>query len=355
MTKLSTYLSILLFLLFGCKEIYEPDTDYLENVIVVNGLITNEPAQHSIQINLTSKSETRPLTGAYVYVMDNEGILTVFTESFTGWNSNGIYYSPETFAAEYGKTYQLFITTQEGKEYESMAQTMLQPIQIDSIFGKKIIKEYLSPTTSGGYVKLPVSGWDVHADLANTTEENPRFRMNVTLLLLYDYSIVGSTQTIYYCWKKVNMVEILNMNTPRFDTENLGIRNHLVCFIPQNKNNYNLSEEQYISKYILVLRQYRLNPDSYEYYKGIQEQLSAEGKLFDPIASQLKGNIKSKSNPNELVLGFFEVSSTFSETYRLNSATSIGQDHFSFTKTADLEDVSRTNCIEDIPPYFWYY
>lgn len=355
MIKFSVYIIVFLLLLFSCKEIYEPDTEFLENVVVVNGLITNEPGQHRIQINLTSKNETRPLNGAYVYVMDNEGNMTVFTEPFSGWYENGMYYSPETFAAEYGKTYQLFITTQEGKEYESKVQTMLQPIQIDSIYGKKIIKEYLSPTASGGYIKLPVSGWDVHADLTNTPEENPKFRMNVSLLLLYEYSTEGSIQIIYYCWKKVNMVEILNINTPRFDTENLGIRNHLLCFMPQSKTNYNLSEEQNISKYILVLRQYRLNPDSYEYYKGIKEQLSAEGKLFDPIASQLKGNIKSKSNPKEIVLGFFEVSSTFSETYSMNSTNIIGQEHFSFTKTGNLEDVSRTNCVEDTPPYFWFY
>jgi hypothetical protein len=355
MIKFSVYIIVFLLLLFSCKEIYEPDTEFLENVVVVNGLITNEPGQHRIQINLTSKNETRPLNGAYVYVMDNEGNMTVFTEPFSGWYENGMYYSPETFAAEYEKTYQLFITTPEGKEYESKVQTMLQPIQIDSIFGKKNIKEYLSPTTSGGYVKLPVSGWDVHADLGYVDEENPRFRMDVTLLLLYDFSIVGATQTIYYCWKKVNLVDILNINTPRFDTENMGIRNHLVCFLPQNKTNYNLSEEEYIYKYLLILRQYRLNNDSYEYYKGIKEQLSAEGRLFDPIAAQLKGNIRSVNNPKELVLGFFEVSSTFSETYRLNSPSTIGQDHFSFTKTDDLEIISRTNCVEDIPPYFWYY
>ena len=39
------------------------------------------------------------------------------------------------------------------------------------------------------------------------------------------------------------------------------------------------------------------------------KQLTTSGKIFDPISSQLKGNLSCINNPSEKVLGFFEASS----------------------------------------------
>jgi len=61
--------------------------------------------------------------------------------------------------------------------------------------------------------------------------------------------------------------------------------------------------------YYLRVNQYTMNSDSYRFYKDANTQLSASGKIFDPIAAQLYGNMKCINNSSKVVLGLFEVSS----------------------------------------------
>jgi hypothetical protein len=69
---------------------------------------------------------------------------------------------------------------------------------------------------------------------------------------------------------------------------------------------------------IVRINQFRLNADSYEWYKGVESQATAEGKIFDPLTSQLYGNITCKSEPGKLVLGFFEVSSVLTSSWSVS-------------------------------------
>jgi hypothetical protein len=66
--------------------------------------------------------------------------------------------------------------------------------------------------------------------------------------------------------------------------------------------------KQYITKRILYLTKYRLNNDAYQYYQGINNQMDADNKLFDPVNPQIIGNITCTSDPDKLALGFFETS-----------------------------------------------
>jgi len=52
-----------------------------------------------------------------------------------------------------------------------------------------------------------------------------------------------------------------------------------------------------------------LNNETYLYYKSLNQQMLSEGKLFDPVAAQLIGNIKCTTDPMKKAIGFFEASS----------------------------------------------
>jgi hypothetical protein len=348
MIKAGKYLLIILAVSFGCVEVYQAKTDFHEDVPIVNGLITNNPEYNYIQITLSSKEGKKYLSNANVYVTDDDENITFFNEV-----SMGLYKPVGTFSGEIGKTYRLNFITDEGIEYESSPQIMIPPVEIDSIYGEKTEKIYYNPSATGGYVKNPVRGLDVFGDFSNSTEELPRFRMDISLLLLYGYEINEFTR--FFCWKKSKRVEILNLSSPKFDIGNSGIRKHSICFLPQDKNYYELLESEYYHKFILIIRQFRLNKDAYDYYSGVLDQLTSEGKLFDPAANQLNGNIKCKSDPKQLVLGFFEVSSTHTESFRLTSSIYSSKPHFSFIKIPDLEAVSQNHCQIHVPPFFWSY
>jgi len=72
---------------------------------------------------------------------------------------------------------------------------------------------------------------------------------------------------------------------------------------------------QTIHHRILYLSQYTLNNESYLYYKSLNDQMQSEGKLFDPVAAQLTGNIKCTSDPGKKAIGFFEASSVSYSRY----------------------------------------
>ena len=76
-----------------------------------------------------------------------------------------------------------------------------------------------------------------------------------------------------------------------------------------------IQRNYYENKRIVRINQFRLNDDSYTYYKGVENQSAADGKMFDPLPAQLYGNITCKSDPETLVLGFFEVSSVSTRSW----------------------------------------
>jgi hypothetical protein len=69
---------------------------------------------------------------------------------------------------------------------------------------------------------------------------------------------------------------------------------------------------------ILYLQQYTLNNETYEYNKDMNLQLQSEGKLFDPIAANLNGNIKCITDPYIKAFGFFEASSVNRTAYKID-------------------------------------
>jgi hypothetical protein len=70
---------------------------------------------------------------------------------------------------------------------------------------------------------------------------------------------------------------------------------------------------QFFGGWILILYQHALSKNAYSYYKDLNSQLIAEGRLFDPVYVQARNNLRCTSNPNLLILGNFEIS-TVGET-----------------------------------------
>ena len=61
--------------------------------------------------------------------------------------------------------------------------------------------------------------------------------------------------------------------------------------------------------WIVIMYQYGLSESAYYYYKDLNNQLQAEGKIFDPLYVQPESNLKCVNNPEQLILGNFEISS----------------------------------------------
>lgn len=59
---------------------------------------------------------------------------------------------------------------------------------------------------------------------------------------------------------------------------------------------------------IFRLKQYSISPDVYNYYSSVEDQLLAEGRMFDPASPQVVGNISCITDSTKHVIGVFSAS-----------------------------------------------
>jgi hypothetical protein len=341
-------LSMLVYL-SSCRELYDPETDSMENVLIVDGLVTDEPGRNYIKLYYNKNSRLDPLSNATVYLSDDHGLIVPFHHS-----GSGQFLPHEAFAGEAGKNYTLNIET-EDEIYQSGPQLILPAASLDSVYPKHAHKDYLFPDSYGNYIRRREAGFEVYADMAGETGHPLRFRIAPTLLLLYNWTEILEGQPppviIHYRWKKTKLTNTPEINLDRFEDGHENIKSHLVSFIPSGKFNYQLEQEEHINKYIIIIRYYTLNNEAHSFYEKAYRQVTSENKLFDPIASQLPTNIKCINNPGMAVSGFFEASSTRTETYMLNyyKAGNI----FHFSNIDNMENIPASGSLENQRPPFW--
>ncbi|WP_373521046.1 DUF4249 domain-containing protein [Aquiflexum sp.] len=66
-------------------------------------------------------------------------------------------------------------------------------------------------------------------------------------------------------------------------------------------------DNSFLYPMFISVRQYSISRDAYEYWDKIKTVLENQGSLFDIPPAPIIGNIKNTNDPNEKVLGFFEV------------------------------------------------
>jgi hypothetical protein len=63
-------------------------------------------------------------------------------------------------------------------------------------------------------------------------------------------------------------------------------------------------DEQTRVKYSMLVKQHALTEDEYNYLKIMVKNTSQTGTFFDPMPSQLYGNIQNVADPEEMVVGY---------------------------------------------------
>jgi hypothetical protein len=319
---------LLSWLMASCYEPYFPETESVKKVLVVNGLITDANSPNHIILSYAesfdSTSAAIPVISASVIVSDNLGNSYLFQES-----GNGDYVSdPSQFRAMPGYTYSLHIITNDGFKYESEPQHMAVSDSPETIYPEYANKETISKQ-NGDFVLS--HGASIMADIENSSDTIPRFRYTSHRVTQYYYvkSIPFVANYNFYCWQSEEANSDINLTGGDYAVNSASINRHEICFIDDNASIYALdyklgssvtTEYNYfpIHNKLVFFNRYCLNNDAYLYYKSMNEQLRSDGKLFDPIAVQIVGNIRCISNPGHKVFGFFEASSVVSSAYLID-------------------------------------
>ena len=68
------------------------------------------------------------------------------------------------------------------------------------------------------------------------------------------------------------------------------------------------NDERISVRYSILVRQYAMTPEAYQFRANLQKNTELNGTIFDPQPFQLNSNIHCTSNPNQPVIGFVSAS-----------------------------------------------
>ncbi|NOQ24106.1 MAG: DUF4249 family protein [Bacteroidales bacterium] len=314
--KTKSILLIFAIILLGCKEEFLLETTNYKPIMVVDGMITNEPGPYTIKISFSSplprEEGKTQVEGCTVTIYENSNKSEVLSE-----NEPGIYVSSEGgIQGVIGNNYSISILTPDNKEYESDLQEMKEPIEIESIY-TKVIKVNKEEYPEG----LP--GYQFYLDTETSPSQDNYFLWKATETFEYtvDYKlmdirfykpeldtnlllrmpIVQEYKSDYFtCWKSQNINYVFtgkttNLNIPK-------IIGQPILFVGTDTKKLK-------KRYSLNLKQYTVNKDTYYYWKRIEEYTTDENILISKQPYNIIGNIKNKNNPNEMIFGNFTAAS----------------------------------------------
>jgi hypothetical protein len=315
---LITALFAMLLIQWGCTEPYEIETIDFESVLVVESTITDELKPQIVRLSKTSTLENPQIlyeSNASVVVKTGAGNNFGFL-----WNNEAGYYISDTpFRAEPNETYTLNIITQDGKHYTSSAVNLPPKVELDEVYPERIN----SPTDNKDGVQV----------LVNT--EDPT---GIAKYFRYEYE---ETYKIVAPYPSPYFAEIVNYNsssgtyevllTPR-EPEEICYSTEYSTGIVQtsttelNENRVFRFPVKYLAKtdakiqtrYSILVKQFVQSVEAFTFYKIVQELGSVESLLSQSQPGYVAGNMVSEANPNEKVLGFFEVSSMTSKRIYFN-------------------------------------
>lgn len=305
----------LAFILYGCVKPFEPPVGGNDNnsALVIDGVFTNSEEPSTIILSRSfalSARRGQMVKEAEVIIEDGEGNKALLEEE-----ANGIYQTdPTKFKGEVGKRYRLLVKTPEGHQFESEWEVMKAPIPIDSInvsWEERIPDDPNLPAVPGVQFYLNSADaekktrfyrWEFEATHEFALPLAPQIRVefgtppfngNDEIISISEAESEG-----YRCWKTDLSNSLLIASTEK-NTEDV-ISEFPLHFV-------DVTTPRLSFRYSLLVKQYAISQNYYEYLKILEESNETTGSLFDPTPNELFGNVSNSDGQGGVVLGYFSV------------------------------------------------
>ncbi|MEM1258149.1 MAG: DUF4249 domain-containing protein [Bacteroidota bacterium] len=281
----------------------------VEDILVVDATLTDEVKNHEVQLTrIFALQGEEPIfeTGAQIHIIDSQGGQFSYEEI-----GAGTYRSISAFAAEHGKSYRLEITTANGKKYVSSEVAVPKAVPIGDIRAQRITNDreeegvgiFLDNDPDGDdptffryeyeeTYKIIAPKWDP-------------FRLRV---VRYEPCFSNPFVVDIIPWEDERRICFGGSSSRRLiqaSSAELGgntIDNFQLHFI--SRENYIISH-----RYSMNVTQYAQTSDAYSFYERLGDFSSLDNVFSQVQPGFLEGNIALESNPEELALGYFEVTS----------------------------------------------
>ncbi len=296
-----------------CVEPFEIGSSTFEDLLVIEGRITNENTFHKIKLSRTFPVDTsfvaNPEKNARVSIIENSNIVHSFSES-----DDGLYISDNSFEAKPNSVYTLNIETQDGQTYASEEETLTERSEIDDV-SYSVSKD---DTSEQDIVVISVNGSSANGKyFFYEYEETFKIVSEFWSMYTLDTSVYPPLAVVKdnpedsrICYSTTTSNSIIQFNTTllsdnqvsKFPIRTISTANFML------KNRYSILVKQYIQS---------LN--AYNYYETLNKFSSSENVFTQSQVNFIRGNITANDNSDQKVIGYFEVNSVAKKRIFLNN------------------------------------
>jgi len=282
-------------LMAGCIDSISLETPETEQLLIIDGRITN--AQDVYQVTIFTSSDLdfspfgdlEPISGAEVQIKSLSGLCLSLTET-----APGVYQTDGTFQGQIGEWY--FVDVQVNEQVYTSEPDLLKPVPIINSLEYQLEERTLL-NSSGNLITRKFVKILTSLDVPDVSEG---------LFLKWDVEgefelrefIPGSLDN-RTCYVKDN----INLNNVSLLDGSLlsGSLNGLEI-IELEVNN------KFADRYCVHVIQTSISKQAFDYWQNVGEVLDRTGSLFETPPGRIKGNISNANNPQEEVLGIFYAS-----------------------------------------------
>jgi len=271
----------------SCIDQIDVIIDREEFILVVEGSISTEAGPHIIRLSRSAKYDADGITqvvNAEVSIRDQKGRVTLLTHA-----GFGVYKTPADFRAVVGNAYTLQITVL-GKTYYSTPELVTKAPEIDSVILE--YKEFpsLDPIEfdAGDFV----SGVEAYSQWQDPENETNYYMWGssgtyVVNTRPWDHFIVNEPDPTIIpdpldccatCWID-EPISDFSLRIMKDNNFNGIVTTQLVAFIEDDG-------VRYMDKYRITLKQFSISKEAYLFLDLLDNQLSINGDIFDPLLQQ---------------------------------------------------------------------
>lgn len=312
---------MIFLLLDACIDPLQIPLSSKGSLMVVDGMITNEPGPYQVSLFYSSNLENsarlaEPVSGATVSIVNSLNETELLSET-----SPGIYESSAAgMQGVVGVSYYLKIVTQTGS-YQSTTQTMAPSGTIDNLYFEFSSEEMIDPNgteivdafnlfidSHGAETDPNLYRWrwtgvyKVRAFPELHTKGDPPYPAPWPCSGYINsggYLVRIADCECCICWLTAyspTAVASESRFTGGYKFKKVGVGSVAV------------TGRHFYERYHVEVQQLSVSEEVHNFWKLVERQQAALGSLFQPNAVKIRGNINSVTNPDEQVLGIFSVS-----------------------------------------------
>jgi len=282
----------------GCKKPFAPSVISTNNsYLVVEGVINITDSTYiklTRTVKLSNSATPGPELGAIVTVEDANSNSYSVPEA-----GNGMY-ACAPLNLTVGANYRLRVRTTDGKEYVSDFVPAKATPDIDSLNykvqnnGVEIYVNSHDPQNKTRYYR-----WDFDETWKYVSRIQSFYKLGPDGLPTYR-SAYNDSDNIYNCYKTDQSQQVLLGSSAKLSQD--VISEQPVDFVAANSGKISFV-------YSVLLRQYALTSDAFNYWQVLKKNTEQVGTIFDVQPSTINGNIHCITNANVPVIGYISVSS----------------------------------------------